>query len=67
VHFEIESRCSFGVAAAKAGMDLSACAFEMVVVNGLLMLLCWRSVVVEQILIGLAPCRAGLTTWLLLL
>ena len=62
VHFGIEFRCSFGEAVAKVGMDLSACAFEMEVVTGPLMLWYWLSVVVEQILIGLASGRAGLTT-----
>lgn len=62
VHFEIESRCSFGEAAAKVGRDLSACAFEMEVVTGPLMLWYWLSVVVGRILIGPASCRAGLTT-----
>jgi len=62
VRFEIESRCSFGEAAEKVGMDLSGCAFEMEVVTGPLMLWCWLSVGEEQILNDLASCRAGLTT-----
>jgi hypothetical protein len=40
VRFEIEFRYSFGEAAAKVGMDLSACAFEVEVVIGGLTLLC---------------------------
>lgn len=40
-HSEIVSRYSCGEAAARVGMDLSVCAFEMEVVIEPLRVMCW--------------------------